>query len=193
MNMRMDTISEEDRKEIIQYGIKSGKVFLISTLITIIIGCFFGVFFESIIFWFSFCLLRKYAGGYHADTEKRCYLISFIIVIISLLSIKKIVLDIMWGILTETIILFIIFFLAPIETENHCLDEDEKRKYAIKTKFIILNLYLVFITLLYFNKISIAISVEMANLIVAISLLFGVMKLKSKALKKIPRKRRMNI
>lgn len=178
MNMRMDTISEEDRKEIIQYGIKSGKVFLISTLITTLIGCFFGVFFESIIFWFSFCLLRKYAGGYHADTEKRCYLISFIIVNISLLSIKKIVLDIMWGILTETIILFIIFFLAPIETENHCLDEDEKRKYAIKTKFIILNLYLVFITSLYFNKISIAISVEMANLIVAISLLFGAMKLK---------------
>lgn len=119
MDVQIEQMSEEDREELIRYGIKRGKVIFLSTLITILLGGFIGVFWQSVIFWLIISILRRYAGGYHSDTEKQCYIISFITVIIALFIIKLVSYSQEEIFLLQTISSLIIFFFAPVENINH--------------------------------------------------------------------------
>ena len=77
--MEIQTFSKEEKEEIIRYGLERIKSTCIMTLVTLLMGCIFQVFFQSIIFLVCFIVLRKYAGGYHAKTETRCDILSDII------------------------------------------------------------------------------------------------------------------
>lgn len=179
MDVNLEQMSAEERKEIISYGMKRGKVILISTLLTIIMGGILGIFWQSVIFWFCLSILRKYAGGYHANTEKQCYVISFIIVLVSLLCIKIINYSVNWGILLHTISLLVIFFLAPVENVNHILDEEEKKKYGIRIRVIEGLLYAAHIFLYFTNMQYMTLPLVIANIVVAVSLFAGYKKSKA--------------
>lgn len=124
---------ETERDEIIQYGIEREKIILVSIAIILGLGCVFDIFYLSIIFSLAFCALRRYAGGYHAKTQKRCYVISLIILIMSFIIMKYISkLDHVEGlILLMAFCCGIIWHFAPIENKNKSLDELEQKKISI--------------------------------------------------------------
>lgn len=62
MNTLKNQMSEEEQEEIIKYGTKRRITILLSTVITIMMGWFLGIAWQSIILWFSLSILRKYAG-----------------------------------------------------------------------------------------------------------------------------------
>ena len=64
--MDINSLSEEERKEIIEYGLTRSKVFIGGILVTLVIGVFFGVFIQSVIFLLAISSLRRYAGIDHA-------------------------------------------------------------------------------------------------------------------------------
>lgn len=51
------------------------------------IGFTFGMVWQSVLFTAAYMTLRVYAGGYHAPTQLRCYILSFIMVVTALLLI----------------------------------------------------------------------------------------------------------
>lgn len=58
-------------------------------IITVIaLGLCFNLLVESLVFYFSFIAIRKFAGGYHAKTPTRCYFISIITIVLMLCIIK---------------------------------------------------------------------------------------------------------
>ena len=65
--METQTFSKEEKEEIIRYGLDRIKSICTMTFVTLLMGCIFQMFFQSIIFLVCFIVLRKYAGGYHAD------------------------------------------------------------------------------------------------------------------------------
>ena len=68
-------IAEADAS-IYAYGFEA----MFSTVFTfgsiIVLSVCVGNFFETLLFFTAFMVLRIYAGGYHAATRVRCYLIS---------------------------------------------------------------------------------------------------------------------
>ena len=86
--METQTFSKKEKEEIIRYGLDRIKSTCTMTLVTLLMGCIFQVFFQSIVFLVCFIVLRKYAGGYHADTQNRCYVISTAIIAVALLAIR---------------------------------------------------------------------------------------------------------
>lgn len=68
-------IRNED-KELYSYGFWQGTVLLYNLITVIVIGLLFGMIRESIIFTITYGMIRPYAGGYHARTQLKCYLIS---------------------------------------------------------------------------------------------------------------------
>lgn len=170
-------MSEKEREEIIRYGIKRGIVIFISTLITIMCGWLMGIVWQSVFFWVSFSVLRKYIGGYHSDTEKKCYVISFITVLTSLLGIKMIKCGGGLGIALQTICLIIVLLIAPVENVNHILDKDERIKYGIKGRNIEILLYLIYISLYLANKRDISVAIGTANVTGTIFLVIGYVKI----------------
>lgn len=136
-----------------------------------------GIVWQSVFFWVSFSVLRKYIGGYHSDTEKKCYVISFITVLTSLLGIKMIKCGGGLGIALQTICLIIVLLIAPVENVNHILDKDERIKYGIKGRNIEILLYLIYISLYLANKRDISVAIGTANVTGTIFLVIGYVKI----------------
>lgn len=171
-----EQFSPEDRKVIIQYGIQRGKISLISTAATLIMGLFFGIFNQSIIFFIIFCFLRRYAGGYHADSQTKCYIISFAVVIFSFLCIKYVECNTIICFLTQVICLLIILILSPVENKNRQLEEYERIKYRNRARLNAITIFGLSCYVYWTENAILILPIITAYLLVAISLVSGYIK-----------------
>ena len=75
----------QNEKEIIQYGLNQLFWILLNFFAIAISGVLWHEFCFSILVFLEIYFLRPYAGGYHADTEIKCCMISVGIVNIAML------------------------------------------------------------------------------------------------------------
>ena len=61
--MRTDMLTEEEKQEIIKYGQERIKVMGLFWIYIVFIAFMLDVLLEGILFWISFCVMRRYAGG----------------------------------------------------------------------------------------------------------------------------------
>ena len=83
-----EEIITSTEKEVYVYGIHQSLIILSNLAITIILGVISSMIWESIVFMFAYISIRIYAGGYHAETQLRCYVVSILINILALIEIK---------------------------------------------------------------------------------------------------------
>lgn len=106
----------------------------------VIFSAFVGNFSETLLFFLAFIPLRLYAGGYHADTKLRCYIVLLInYAAFSLLLHIPARLFIYFNTAVPLISLAAVFFFSPIEHKNKHLEEKEKafyRKIALSVAFV---------------------------------------------------------
>ena len=148
-----DLIKNED-KEIYEYAFNIILSSLIHIATVMIIGLCFNLFIESLVFYFSFIAIRKFAGGYHAKTPVRCYLFSFASNIIILCLVKWLssinTLFIFIFIIFELLCVVLILLISPLDTENNPLTGQEKKMYRMLTSII--TIFIFIISLLCFFK-----------------------------------------
>lgn len=129
----------DEEKDIYIYG----SFMMISQMLlliwTCILGGIFNCFFEAIIFYVTFQLIRKYAGGYHASTETKCEILSALSVLICIIAIKISNLYDFYNILFIFAIIstVIIFVLCPLDTAEKRLSNIEY-KYFRRISWLIL-------------------------------------------------------
>ena len=70
--------------EIYLFGINQLLIIILDLLTVIVIGTAFGKAVQTIILVTAFMILRSHAGGYHASTPFRCYILTALTIIISL-------------------------------------------------------------------------------------------------------------
>lgn len=134
-----DNDFDDDEAEVVRYGLEIMITRAFFAVIIAIIGLLMNCFFESILFAVSFSLLREYGGGYHAETRKKCFVLS-ILTLVAALSIIKLAENFqfltfpIWGIALISVIY--IFFKAPIDTPNKRFDEDEIKIYGRKARLL---------------------------------------------------------
>ncbi|MCI8669014.1 MAG: accessory gene regulator B family protein [Lachnospiraceae bacterium] len=139
-------MTDLEKREIIDYGLYRLKIILISIVTTLLLGWILEIFVQSVCFLLGFLAIRRYAGGYHAKTQKICFLISFLVLCISFLIFRSFEQRDM-GIVFVANILYSIFiwYLAPVDNPNKRLDYAESEKYRICVRKVLLidNLILV--------------------------------------------------
>lgn len=112
-------IIDETDKEIYLYGFEILFASMLNIIMVVLVGLLFGQFLSGICFFVSFSILRKFCGGYHADTYLVCNLVFAINVFIVMLMLKmKIYLseEMLAGILL--VCLGIITLYAPVRNKN---------------------------------------------------------------------------
>ncbi len=119
-------LPQEDRT-ILEYGLKKIISLMADLIFTVILGVLLKIAVESIIFYFSFMLLRMYAGGYHSKTELQCKIHSVIVTILSLAFVR--VVPDMYGCNVFLMLLssIMIAFMAPVEAVNKPLSDAERK------------------------------------------------------------------
>lgn len=171
---------EEEEQEIINYGLQQLKYNGICILFTCFIAFIIGVFFKGCIFLTAFIPLRMYAGGYHADSQKKCFLVSFLAMSLSFLIIKYTYFSKIVACIVGIVCLGIIWKLAPVSNDTKRLDKEEIQMYGRRTKYIAVVVLGVFLALVYFVGYSFAVPLLMALMLVAISLISGEVKYRKK-------------
>ena len=144
--VRKGIIDSSDR-ELYCFGINQLFLFLINAGTSIAIGIMAGMVIESIVFSAAYIPLRKFAGGYHASTAGRCYLLSIILIVCALLIIKLINFSTTETVIILLVAIVIILTKAPVESINKPLSTAERavfRKTTIKIMFLEVILVLVF-------------------------------------------------
>lgn len=142
----------EDEKHTDNYELYEYAIYIILSsafhmATVIVLGLVFNLLTESLVFYLSFIVIRKFAGGYHAKTPVRCYLFSFASNIIILCLVK-------WlsSINTLFIFIFIIFellcgvlilLISPLDTENNPLTGQEKKMYRMLTSIITILIFII--------------------------------------------------
>lgn len=121
------------------------SAFHVITVITL--GLCFNLLVESLVFYLSFIVIRKFAGGYHAKTPVRCYLFSFASNIIILCLVKWLssinTLFIFIFIIFELLCVVLILLISPLDTENNPLTGQEKKMYRMLTSIITILIFII--------------------------------------------------
>ena len=127
----------QNEKEIIQYGLNQLFWILLNFFAIVISGVLWHEFCFSILVFLEIYFLRPYAGGYHADTEIKCCMISVGIVNIAMLvrKIKVISLDCMFVIYLCFICVIVLF--SPVDNPIHPLSKVDSRFYAKRSRQLI--------------------------------------------------------
>lgn len=163
-----------DEIEIYQYGffvLISEFVFL---LISLVLGLLFNALIQSLILYFSFFIIRKYAGGYHASTETRCEIFTTLSILACAVVIRiSQTHDFRIALLIIAIISAVLIgMLCPLDTPEKPLSEKEF-KYFRKISWIILFVIVSLIVLSYCFKIKLAFVPLCMSLILESVLLIG--------------------
>ena len=146
---------EDDKEsfELYKYAIYIFLSSIFHILTVILLGIFFDMLIESIVFYCSFIVIRKFAGGYHAKTPIRCYLFSIVssIIVLHLTalinSVNNCVVMIVLTVI-ELVCVVLIFMMSPLDSENNPLNSKEKKIYGNKARVISIGIFL--LSLLFF-------------------------------------------
>lgn len=85
--IKNDVIKKDDQ-EIYIYGFDRILTPLLNIATTVLFGVILGELYQGLIFVFSFMALRKYSGGYHANTPIQCYALTTLAILAALLVMK---------------------------------------------------------------------------------------------------------
>ena len=127
---------ENHELEIVTYGIHQMIVMMLNIMFTVISGIVWHELFFMVVMSLYFSVLRPYVGGYHAETEEKCLIISIILVNLILFCRRYFVLGIPAYIIMWLVSMAVILLWAPIGNPNKELDILETRIYKRKSQII---------------------------------------------------------
>ncbi len=168
-------ISEKDT-DVYAYGFFQSVMMILNIVTTLILGIVFQLIIPCILLNLAYIPIRTNAGGHHASSPFKCYVNSTIIIVVLLSIIKWVAIPILISIVILAVSSAVIIILAPVETENNPLDEEEKRVYR-KRAIVILGIEIViFIISLILNKNLIAEIISLGLLTECLMLIIGCVK-----------------
>ncbi len=132
-----------DDVSIYQYGMEVMLVTIVEIFGMLVLASMFGYLVEAVIFIMAFSSVRVYAGGYHAKTVLKCFII-FVMLLVTDIAVCNLinVVRFPWLCIILALIAFgIIYMYAPVAVKNRPLSESERvkfRKIAVNLSFVYL-------------------------------------------------------
>lgn len=149
-------IVKEEDKELYAYGFWQGGILLFNFATVAVAGLLFGMLWQSVVFTAAYGLLRTFAGGYHARSQRNCYLFSLALIMMVLCAIKPILWDARLCVSVSLTAAIMIFVSAPVEDPNKPLDGKEQIVFRKRTRFILLCLLVSVPLFLWLGEIQFA-------------------------------------
>lgn len=155
---------------------------MLNALTCIICGVLWKELSFALLLFCGIFILRPYAGGYHADTKLRCFLISVILINL-VIWIKKMI---FFSIFSMTVLYgstaIFIWLHTPAENPGHCLSEEERNKYKKNARMILICNALIILAGIYIQKPILKDAVIWTQILTVIAMVMGIWKYKSRHL-----------
>ena len=162
--VKQGIISEAD-KELYRFGFNQFLTIIFNVVTTLIIGCAFHMVISSVIFLIVYVPLRSYAGGYHANTPWRCYVLSTLVIALVLIILKYFTNLLVCYAIVLIAGTILCLLLSPVSDQNKPFDDTEQKvfkkvSHMILIIEIILSIIAFFVYLNLFKIISLAVFIE---------------------------------
>lgn len=173
-----NNIISPDKEKQCQYGLELMLSSLVEILFVIMLSAICQNFLQTLTFFVAFVPLRIYAGGYHADTRLRCFLILIMIYTVFTVLLHILPVEtyqyIIYGSVAFTVIVVIV--MAPLLHDRKNMNDREIkffRKVALSICFfevaliILGSMFLknnIYILSFVFGQISVTISMVAADI-----------------------------
>ena len=173
-------IIQSEKKELYRYGVNQlfNNLFSIATFL--IISILLKGIAEASVFLLAYFPLRVYAGGFHASTAFRCWILSSGLLATVLLIVNYVSIPPIWYDLFACLSIGVIVIMTPVEDSNKPLDEMEIRVYKKRAVIVLILEILIFILFRYFRLDRVTESLAMSWISLSILLLLGNIKNKKK-------------
>lgn len=175
-NMEKQNMIQTDRRNIYKYGINQMLNMLLNIATFLVIGLLFHMEFETVIFTAAYIPLRIYAGGFHAKTPFKCWIVSAVMLLLVLLVMKYADLSLYVYDMLALIGTVVILVLSPVEDKNKPLDKLEKKIYKKRCMWTLVAELLIFILLRFFQRNTVSICFEVVWVTLSIMLIAGKIK-----------------
>lgn len=175
-NMEKQNMIQTDRRNIYKYGINQMLNMLLNIATFLVIGLLFHMEFETVIFTAAYIPLRIYAGGFHAKTPFKCWIVSAVMLLLVLLVMKYADLSLYVYDMLALIGTVVILVLSPVEDKNKPLDKLEKKIYKKRCMWTLVAELLIFIILRFFQRNTVSICFEVVWVTLSIMLIAGKIK-----------------
>lgn len=162
---------EKEDTELYCFGIDALKTYVGAIVMTLGIGLLMDSFWESLIFFISFKLLRVEAGGFHASSNVKCIIISIGMLVTSFYMIKNVLIlfPLIAVVMCFILSVVVVWLYAPLPDENKPINEKETVYHRRKSRCIVM-METVIAMMLYGRFKYVSITIMMAVFVVTLSL-----------------------
>ena len=172
--LKKNVISDEE-KELYEYGLFMIISYVVFFLISILFGIVLDISFSSILFYISFCLVRNFAGGIHANSEIKCNIITTVSILISEILIK-IFID--YSLVSLAFVMLMISSIClcvikPIATSQKEISQQEKLNFHKKVIVLVVLILIISLISIVFRCYSITISLSLSLSLANVLLVMG--------------------
>lgn len=169
-------IIDNTKLDIYIYGFEIMISNIICFGIGLLIGAAFSGFLECVVFLAVFVLLRRYCGGYHAETYLVCDTIftANVLLVMTILKVMS-VYPIYVHFIIAVVSIVSAVMLAPVENKYKPLTIHEKKKHKSYAAVISLSMIIIS-SVLFFINFKFAAVIDMASISVALSMIIEVLK-----------------
>lgn len=147
----MDVIDQKDAA-IYCYGLEVLLLSLLEIISILCLALLVGNFFETLFYFAAFIPLRLFAGGYHASTRLRCYLLSLFVygIFTWLLTVFPSEHRLLFSVVVAGFSVVVIFLFAPVIHPNRYCEGSES-KFLKKTswKIVLMEMILILVGCLF--------------------------------------------
>lgn len=165
---------KEDKRRLYLYSLTNTLQSSICIAATLFIGLCMGMFFQNLVFFLAFKMLRKFSGGLHAGKYIYCLLFSLSANVVFMLAVKYLQTfdSSVFILIIEIAAVLLVTIFSPLESKNKKISGKEALVYKL------LSLLICFILggislLLYFNGNNYYVPLGMAMLFNGILLTVG--------------------
>lgn len=172
-------IIQEEDIDTCRYGLDVFISSVLEIVSILVIAAFVGNFFQAVLLFTAFIPLRIYAGGYHADTRVKCYLISvgvyvFLTLFTSMISPK--VYATVSIILTLTALVTVLTS-APLIHKNKSVCEIERKYYRkLSISICLIESIIILILTVVLPQSSYIVSLAIGQAAVTVSMIAAIIK-----------------
>jgi len=125
-------IITQDRQTVCCWGLSHILDTLFNSAVFAVIGIAAGMLPETVIFTAAYMFLRVYAGGFHASTPFRCFVLSVMICILSLMVITAAESHMEISLICSMAAAAVIALLLPVEDMHKPLSVTDRKRYRRK-------------------------------------------------------------
>ena len=182
--MADSNVIEKDECEIYLFGCQLIEELVISFAVFTVISLLFHQFTETLIFVVAFSLIRRYAGGYHADNFITCLVISCAIIVLFNVC-MTIAIDSVFAFRYGIMLISasVIVFISPVDNPNKKLSQDERKVYRKYTISFLFFEAIIVLVLECFSLYKYEICIMYSWFVLFISLIFGIVKNTNRTIK----------